>query len=543
MSRPVDLSGASLMGGEQSLLWPSVYCLAMEPTQPVSLRGSARRRDGVNSTLGVWICRPEAVLAVMVAAYYIVFAFLVYRQQSNFGTYGFDIGIHDQGIWLISHGDGSFVTVRGLNYFAHHVNIISLAFVPFYWLGAGPHLLILVHTAVVAAGAIPLWLITRDRCDDPWVSLVVPIAYLCYPAVQWITWWAYHPDSMSMLPLLFAWWLASRRRWGWYAVAVVVALACKEDDALAALALGLVVAFWRLPPKGERRRVRLAAATTAAVGIVWYTICTRVIIPSQQGGRAPFYLSFFPALGSSIPAIIFNSIFHPSRWWHLMSLPDRRTYYVQMFGPVAFLPVLALGALLVGAPQFGVDVTAQTVQGATIKSQYASLVTVGIFVATAEAFGVIYRRRPQLLRAFAGLLVFATAGSTVAWGLSPISTQFHTGVWVAHNSNASELQHILDLAGPTVGVSVSYFLTPHVTHRQTAYEFPNPWISVNYGVYGLNPPQRGEPARVQWILLAKSTLDAGSNELLGQLTAPGAPFAIVYDVDGIIAAKRMRTGS
>ena len=100
-------------------------------------------------------------------------------------------------------------------------------------------------------------------------------------------------------------------------------------------------------------------------------IATRVIIPWRNHGFGPFYDSFFPALGATIPQVIYNAVRHPSRVLRLARLPDRLEYYRQMFGPVAMLPVLALPALLLAGPQFGVNITAQVVQGATIKSQYA----------------------------------------------------------------------------------------------------------------------------------------------------------------------------
>src|SRR5437773_8159112 len=100
---------------------------------------------------------PARVLVGMIAAYVAVFGSLTWAQQSNFGTFGFDMGIYDQGIWLVSRFKNPFDTVRGLNYFAHHVNIITLAFVPFYWLGAGPHFLYAVETLAMALGAVPIW--------------------------------------------------------------------------------------------------------------------------------------------------------------------------------------------------------------------------------------------------------------------------------------------------------------------------------------------------------------------------------------------------
>jgi len=478
----------------------------------------------------------------MVGLYWLVFGFLVYRQQSNFGTFGFDIGIHDQGIWLLSRGLTPFDTVRGLDYFGHHVNVISLVFVPFYWLGAGPHFLIVVHTLAVAAGAVPLWLLARDRLHNAWAALVPSAAYLLYPAVNWVTWWGYHPDSLSITPLLFAYWLAVRGKWRWFAFAVFVALMCKEDMALSVLMLGLVVAWWLKPADRRdenaslsRRRRRVIGMATALVGLGWYVLCTKVIIPWRDGGRPPFYDSFFFSLGRTIPGAIYNAVRHPSRVWHLAQLPDRRTYYLQMFAPLAFLPILALPIFLIGGPQFGVDITAQAVQGATIKSQYASLVLVGAFLATVEALAFIARHWRRAVPAALVVLTASSLAGAVAWGLSPISTQFETGVWLAHNSLSSELHTAVQLVPAGAGVSVTYYMTPHFTHRQYVYEFPNPWESVNYGIGG----DQGDPATVQWLVLDRSTLGAPEQTLLAQLTGPGGGFHIVYNVDGIVVAHRV----
>ena len=153
---------------------------------------------------------PVLVLAAMVVLYIAVFGTLTWRQQSNYGTFGFDMGIYDQGIWLVSRFKEPFVTIRGLNYFGHHVNVITVLFVPFYWLGAGPHFLYLVETIALAAGAIPVWLLARDHVGDR-VALVPAAAYLLYPSIQWTNWWHFHPDALITTPLLFAWWLASRK--------------------------------------------------------------------------------------------------------------------------------------------------------------------------------------------------------------------------------------------------------------------------------------------------------------------------------------------
>jgi uncharacterized membrane protein len=63
-----------------------------------------------------------ASVIAMVVAYVVLFGDLTWRQQSNYGTFGFDLGIFDQEIWLASHFKHTFITVRGLDMWANHVN-------------------------------------------------------------------------------------------------------------------------------------------------------------------------------------------------------------------------------------------------------------------------------------------------------------------------------------------------------------------------------------------------------------------------------------
>jgi len=545
------------------------------------------RRPRLRRLMDRW--GPVLVLVAMTGAYFAVFGFLVYRQQSNFGTFGFDIGIRDQGIWLVAHGHTPFMTVRGLDFFAENVEPISLLFVPFYWLGAGPHLLILVHTGVISLGAVPLWLLGRDRFRRPWLALVPPFAYLLYPAVHWVTWWAYHPDSMAITPLLFAWWLAARRRWGWYALAAGLALACKEDVALAVFMLGLAVAFALRPatspgtadhgaapatvaepadggprlagaPAPSRARrpawsARRIGLLTAASALAWFLICTQLIIPWRNHHVAPFYESFFPSFGHGSVEILYNIVRHPSRVLHLATLHNRLHYDLQVFLPVAFLPFFGLPALLVSGPQFGINTIVQVQNGATIESQYASLIIAGVFLGTVEGMawlagggGHLIRRkrptqaglsRPWVLRLLTVVLVVSSLASTSVWGLSPMSKRFHSGLWVAHSYHAAQLEAALKLVRPSDGLSVTYYVTPHVTHRRYVYEFPNPWVNSNYGNTDFD---LGRPDKVAWLILDRQTLGQPEAALLARLTQPGGPFHIVQDDNDIVAAHRVSSG-
>jgi uncharacterized membrane protein len=465
------------------------------------------------------------VLAGLVALYVWVFGTLTWMQQSNFGTFGFDMGIYDQGIWLVSRFKTPFDTVRGLNYFAHHVNLITVAFVPFYWLGAGPHFLYLVETIWMAFGAVPIWLLARDRLAKPWLALGLAAAYLLYPSLEWINWWHFHPDALIITPLLFAWWLASRGRWGWFSVAVGVALLCKEDAALAVAALGLALII-----RGRRR----AGVLTCAAGVGWFLLATKVIIPLANGGASPFYVKeLFPGFGDSLSAIAVNLITHPGRFFSLVTEPDRLTYYKQLLAPVAFMPLGALEVLLVGIPQAAVNSISGHSLTHDIRYHYSSIVIAAVFLATVESCARL-GGRVAVRRLLVAAVVASAVAANVAWSPSPIGRQYHSGIWAVAQPRHQIAREAVRMVPAGAGVSATYYLVPHLTHRVHIYEFPNPWVPTN----GENPP---DPATVDYLVL-DTALNGSQQPLYERLVGAGKPFQVVYDVDGIVVARRVAPG-
>jgi uncharacterized membrane protein len=518
------LDGA-LATAERRLLWP-VRKIA-EGIRDI--RGDSQREPLYVTYLKLPRAGPVTALMAMMLVYIAVFGTLSYQQQSNFGTYGFDMGIYDQGIWLVSHFKNPFVTIRGLDYFGHHVNIITLLFVPAYWLGAGPHFLYAVETVCLAAGAIPIWLLGRDRLESSWMPLGLCAAYLLYPSVEWINQWQFHPDALIITPLMFAYWLATRQRWGWFWVAVVVALSCKEDAGLAVFALG--ICLW------IKHRQRAQGVITALAGAAWFLICTKLIIPFANGGAAPFYVTNFPELGTSIFSIIGNFFFHPGKWIKVVFARSRWTYYAQIFWPVSFIALLEPLVLLIGLPQLFVNTSSATNDAYNIHFFLTSIVVAGVFLATVEACAK--RGRTAAGRRFmVGLTVAAALASNVAWSPSPISVNFHTGYWVPPKARDQAINAAISIVPPNASVSATYDIDDHLTHRVSVYEYPNPWIVTNWGIGLRKPP---DPSKVDWLVL--DTGAVGNQAALYQTLIVKGEFQTLFSQDGIVVLHRARPGT
>jgi hypothetical protein len=79
---------------------------------------------------------------------------------------------------------------------------------------------------------------------------------------------------------------------------------------------------------------------------------------------------------------------------------------------------------------------------------------------------------------------------------------------------------------------------PHLTHRVHIYEFPNPWVPTNWGANGENPP---DPGTADYLVL-DTNLNGTQQGLYDRLVGPGGSFRIVYDVQGIVVARRVAPG-
>ena len=140
----------------------------------------ARARGWGGVTTAPWV-----VLSLLVLAYVGGFTFWSVPRHASFHTGAFDIGIFDQGVWLLSRFHDPFVTVRGLNLFADHSSFILLLVVPLYWLWDSPVVLLVTQTLAIGLAAIPLYLLARDLLGSAWLGVAVAGVFLLNPAIQW----------------------------------------------------------------------------------------------------------------------------------------------------------------------------------------------------------------------------------------------------------------------------------------------------------------------------------------------------------------------
>lgn len=471
-----------------------------------------------------WSERSFWLLTAVMVVWAAVFGRLTVLRYERFASFGFDMGIFDQAIWLLSHFEGQFITVRGLDVFGHHGSFAFYLLAPFYWLGAGPNFLNVAQVVTAAAGAVPVYLLARDRLGGPWMAAFLAGAFLLHPALQFLMWEQFHPEAMAITPLLFAYWFSVRERWGWFGATAALAVLWKEDVALGVVVLGLLVAA-----RGHRR----LGLTTAGLALGWFLFVAMVLIPAFSVDT--FYVSsFFSTLGDSPGEIVWNSVSHPSRVIEPVTAPDARDYLFRMTAPYGFVPLAAPATLAIGIPQTLANLLSVNDFTRRITFHYAALPLAALTLATVEGIRLGTKRR-AVRRVLVGIVFGSSLAATVSWGPSPIGDEYRAGWWpLTADSRQDTKEAALAHVPSDAAVSATYQFVPHLSQRRTIYEWPNPFRPANWGVANENYP---DPSTAGWVAVDRRLVGDADRALLEGLLA-GGEFRVVFDQDDVVVAHR-----
>jgi uncharacterized membrane protein len=465
------------------------------------------------------------LLGGMIALFVGTFVWLSWLTHARFGTFGFDLGIFDQGVWLLSRFREPFVTIRGLPLFGDHASYILVLVAPLYWLWADPRLLLLLQVVALAIPAVSLYLIGSRRLGSPLAGLAVAAAYLAFPALQWAAIWSFHPETLAAGFLGLAALAADRQRWRPMAIWLGLALLCKEDVGLVVAGLGALLWITGHPRVGRR---------TLAAGLGWFLLTAFVLIPLTNGRPSP-HLELNYGITGSGPTVLLEAV--PTlagNVWENVVHGKGAIYLLLIFAPLLGLPLLDPRWLLPAAPPILLNLAATHGYQQEIRYQY--LATAAPFLALAAIAGlrVVGRRRVAL----AGLLValVAVAGFIdYRVGPAPWSKDFPrpTDAGPVNDARRQALS-LIDPAGP---VSAQYNLATHLAHRTYIYEFPNPFTAPNWGFPG-DQHQPAEIHRLRYVVVERPLLGKADAALLDQLR--GQPqWRTLLDRQGIVLLERV----
>ncbi len=477
-----------------------------------------RRVDG-------WVRRtlvPERLLIVIIGLYASYFSALLVMRHERFATYDYDLGIFDQAVWQLSQGE-SFMSLRGLDFWGHHVEPAMALFVPFYWMGAGASTLNVAMVVSLALGANPVFRLAKRLTSNEWFSLVLASAYLVHYSSQWILQETFHPEVMAVAPMLAAWVAASEERWKAFAAWLVFAIAWKEDVAMAAAMMGIVLGL-----RGHRK----AGGLTFLGAAGWFLFATEVILPAF-GGDAPFYGGLYGDLGTTPLDVAKTGLTDPLLVGGVLVENHAVGDFRDLLAPYGLLSLRSPLPLLMAVPQFFASHLTITSFSTGNKIHYVAMPLVAATISMVEGVG---RVRPSLRPWAVGLIAASCLAVSSAWGANHFSVQYDNAIWWhPENPRQAVLEEAVGLIPDDAPISASYAFAPKLAHRTHAYGFPNPWVSTNWAV---DPSDLPDPSIIEWLVIDFEHLGPeGRDQLHVILTEE--PWEIVMSESNIVVARRL----
>lgn len=465
-------------------------------------RSLLRSRGRARSLITPW----RVVYVAMVVAWTAYFSWISLQVHHGLGTSSYDLGLYDQGVWLLSRFKAPFVTLMGRNLMGDHTSFILVLLAPLYWVWPSVGVLLGSQSLLVALGSLPVFLYARERLGRESVAVAMAAVYLLHPAVGWTNREGFHPDAFLGFFVGMAIYGALQRRWRIYVVFVVLSLLVKEDVSLVLVPLGVWVAV-----KRDRRIGLLTIGGSLAFMAVAMLVVMRSLIgvPTRNGWRIPF---------GGPGGLLAEAVERPGNVVDHLRSEGRPFYLWQMTFPVAWLFARAPSVALISAVVLLSNVVSTFWYQFHIEYHYSLVAVPALVLGSVYAISHVSRRARRW--AVAGLLV-SSVWSTMMWGAVPLGEVLClpkravgaqcdalgrevSGYWTPEHPSPVAARELFALIPDDAVVSAYHALDPHLSHRRYIYQFPNPFRVVLYGTDTTLEEQRARlpiADRVDFVML------------------------------------------
>ncbi len=423
-----------------------------------------------------------------------------------------------QGIWLVGEGQEPFVTLTERDLFEGQFSFIMWPIAQLSTVVPTGPLLLIIQSLALALGVVPLWRIARSVLElGVETALVLGLAYGFQPQLHNLNLSEFHPESVAVPALLWAYLFSQNKQWVRFGVAIAFVLSTRSDLGLVVIGVGALLAV-----EGRTR----AGRVTAAVGAIWVALAVGIFRSDIAGGEF-LYGDAFATYGDGPVAILWGMLTNPLQVLRDFFAEENFRKLVLLFAPWLFLPVLRLRfqlpLVIFGA--FGFLATIPPGEFGNPQQDVAALAFLPIAVAFAlRAVGRRSVRRVFVNSRLLGGVLFASMAFFLFGAGSSLYNEPWT--WGSRSSNDLDVIAAVESVGPEDSVAALERALPLLTERTVLLRFPD----------GLDVYKSADPTFGSDVILIDESDESWT--ALGRVT-----FTQVIDAKGYVVENRFGTVS
>jgi len=437
---------------------------------------------------------PKILILILLFLHALTFSLLALRLYYSLGLGYSDSGIWTEAMWNTLKGRFMHTNSFAYNALGEHFFPILLLLLPLFRLFPYHETIHILNASAISLGALPIFLIARNRLGSKWMALGLGAAYLFYPSVSHLPFclgYGFHPVILSIPLLLFAFYFLEKRRDAWFFVFLFLALSCNETVAAVVIMMSIFI--------GVRLKRKRLAAAVFIIGLVWFLATTRLVIPAIRGGpyKQVFY---FGHLGKTEVEIARYILTHPLNILRLVLGHNQRIFLMHLFLPVGFLSILSPSALASGGLTLFFLLLRKKAYLPSILLQNQSTLLPAIWVALIYGMGNLaggdvwplrkiwapqnQETRKRLLRALLALILTTSLLSAYFFGYFPFSRPFNP-VLFEIGERERTLGEIKRIIPKEASVSATNRVAAHFVTQKDLLLFPQNYDKADYTLLDL----------------------------------------------------------
>ena len=473
------------------------------------------------------IKKTDLIALLLVSLYLFFFGLISILKYNSFGYDDQDLAIYAQTLHNILHGSIESSILR-VPFLGNHLNFILFLIVPIYAVFKSPITLLLLQTMALGFSGYPIYLIAKEQLPKK-ISLLLLFAYLFYPCLGYVNLYEFHIPPFATFFLAALLYAIYKNRFRLSLVFLIFALLCQENIPFVTVPLGVYLLIIKKPPKWW--------LTMIIVSGIWFWLSFFKLIPYFSKGVIQF-IAIYGHLGGSIAEVVKNILTHPIMVLKIILIKKNLIYLTQIFGPVAFLPILNPISFLGATPTLFQHLLSLREVEHTIYYHYTAEIIPFVFFSSIFALKKVlsfYKKENFIAIA----LLIVTIGANLIIG-PHIKYLFNLSPFYKTDSDYVKEAFLKKIPDEAETVATFEFL-PKLSHRRKLYSLQH----VVTGVHTLSNipyelPKTTEYAIVDfedWLTFKSTFYKMWSGSTLRQLFIEG-DFGIVNMLDTIALFKR-----
>lgn len=297
--------------------------------------------------------------------YAVILCAACHLKYAAFGYDDFDLAIHSQSMWSITHGSLG-CSILGIPFLGNHMVLILYALAPLYFAVSSPLLLLYAQTLTIAAGAWGIYLTAGKELSPRW-GAGLALVYLVYPPLIYMNLYEFHPIALATTFLIYAVYFFKTNRFRPFVLFLALAMLCQENVAL----IAVFFAFYALVCRKSRRW----AVVPGITGVVFFVLAVGMIMPALNRDTVQFlriyaHLAGDPNGNASAPAIVGGILRHPIRAARHCLHPLKLNFLNSLLAPLGYLSLAGPFALIPALPVLAQRLLSDRVSEAHIVYHY-----------------------------------------------------------------------------------------------------------------------------------------------------------------------------